>query len=92
LSKQLSVRPSSLIDIDDPYVAFCFDQACMMWLNHVENRVYETGQNIKNEAHRQMARMGTLRMLLRVDVIEGEDNTPKKGAFRDPAAIFKKKV
>lgn len=30
-----SVRPSALVDIEDPYSAFCFDEAVASFGNHV---------------------------------------------------------
>lgn len=34
-AKTWGCRPSELYDIEDPYVAFCFDQAVAAWGNHV---------------------------------------------------------
>lgn len=33
MAKEYKVRPSEIIYLDDPYVAFCFDEACYFILD-----------------------------------------------------------
>lgn len=37
MSKQYQIRPSSLIDIDDSYTAYCFDEACSYIISKMNN-------------------------------------------------------
>lgn len=37
LSNLYKQRPSELIGLDDPYTAFCFDEACLLIVNRKEN-------------------------------------------------------
>lgn len=30
-------RPSTLLDIDDPYTAYCFDEACAVIIKNIED-------------------------------------------------------
>ncbi|MBQ4313584.1 MAG: hypothetical protein IJC18_05165 [Clostridia bacterium] len=36
MSKRFSARPSELMHIDDPYAAFCLDEACMYVMCRIE--------------------------------------------------------
>ena len=40
LSKRYSARPSSLLDISDPYEAYCLDEACLF----VQCRIEQDGR------------------------------------------------
>lgn len=36
LANTYKCLPSTLLDIDDPYTAFCFDEACAFIINKIE--------------------------------------------------------
>ena len=36
LANTYRCRPSTLLDIDDPYTAYCFDEACAYIVNKIE--------------------------------------------------------
>ena len=38
MSKQWNIRPSSILEIDDCYTAYCFDEACHYILCQLENK------------------------------------------------------
>lgn len=39
LSKLYKVRPSELVDIvDDPYGAYCFDEACALFISYLNDK------------------------------------------------------
>ena len=47
-AKQFSVRPSSLLDVSEPYAAYCLDNACGEFGRAVENALQEVeGKNKK---------------------------------------------
>lgn len=37
MSKRFKVRPSEILEIEDVYTAYCFDEACVYILSKVEN-------------------------------------------------------
>ncbi len=37
MSKKFKVRPSEILEIDDTYTAYCFDEACIYILSKVED-------------------------------------------------------
>ena len=37
MSKRFKVRPSEILDIEDAYTAYCFDEACVYILSKIEN-------------------------------------------------------
>ena len=43
-------RPSSLLDIDDPYVAYCMDEACAYIAEQMERRRIPKFEKPKGEA------------------------------------------
>lgn len=87
MAQRYRVRPSELISVDEPYAAFCFDDACSLWGLHVERRVQEAGSTITNPSLRQMTQQATLAGLLRGGKKEVSAPSVK---FRDPAERFKK--
>lgn len=36
MSKKYSVRPSSLLGIENEYPAYCFDEACVFLMSHLD--------------------------------------------------------
>ena len=37
MSKKFKIRPSEILEIEDVYTAYCFDEACVYILSKVEN-------------------------------------------------------
>lgn len=83
LARTWGVRPSSLVDLEDPYEAYCFDSAVAEWGLYVQGELDKVeGKNAKQVNAR---RRGRLEALLR---------EPGKGGgsgFADPAARLAKK-
>ena len=52
LSKEAGVSPSSFMHLSDPYVAYCFDEAVLMWGTYVTNEVRESGEAKKSSKER----------------------------------------
>lgn len=69
---------------DDPYVAYCLDEATWMWGRYVEQKLSESKKDAKNE---QVAKQ---RVQMAVKELFGDDATEgqKRSGFKDPAAIF----
>lgn len=90
MSETYSSRPSEVLGIGDPYVAFCLDEATFMWGRHVEGSMDEAASKTKNDNQRHAARLRVLNNLLTPK--EKEPGTqPAPGKFRDPASMFNKK-
>lgn len=79
-SKAYHTRPSELLRVEDSYLAFCFDEAVMMWGMFVENELDKIEGKTSGEIERKRTR--------RLQVLMGEGDKP--GQFADPAAMFKK--
>lgn len=48
-SKLWSQRPSAMVDITDPYTAYCFDEAVATWGTYVSNELERVeGKNAKD--------------------------------------------
>ena len=80
-AKGWGVRPSSLVDLTDPYEAYCFDQAVGYLGRRIEAELEEVeGKNtaeIKHKRERVLSKY--------LDLGDG-----KKSGFADPAAMFGK--
>ena len=44
LAKEAGVPPSEFMHLDDPYVAYCFDEVVLMWGSFVTHEVREAGE------------------------------------------------
>lgn len=96
---QYHVKPSELLGLDDPYVAWCLDEATYMWGSHVDHEVDRAGhKKQKGEDALKNKRLLTLNRLLDAEemplsVSEPVAETPNadvpKGKFRDPATMFR---
>lgn len=64
-SKEWGKRPSELIGLNDPYDAWCFDEACSTWGNTIMGEL----QSVKgdNEAVREMQQQFVLERYLGID-------------------------
>ena len=96
-SKEYGSRPSELVGLDpksEAWPAWCFDEACFIWGKHVEYTIREATKNAKNEKQREGKAQAAMRRLMQSREEEVPDYEeapePPKGAFRDPAARFKK--
>lgn len=81
-AKTWGVRPSSLVAIDDDYVAYCLDQAVGYFGRTLEAELEKAGSDAKNESEAEFKRKRVLSDWL------GEDEKPQRGMFADPAAFF----
>lgn len=100
MSKRYSCRPSQLMGIEDPYAAWCYDEAVYLWDLRVNNEMNEAEQNKRNqkkdsktgvsEAEVAQVRDSAFKrmMALTTDGI-GKDDPPPKATFRDPASAVR---
>lgn len=87
MSQTFHCRASELTHIDDPYLAYCIDEAVFLWGNHVENEMVSAANAQTAEEAKQPARNSTLQRLL-MEPGEDPDEMPTAGQFRDPAAVM----
>lgn len=80
----MGIRPSSLLAIDDPYVAYCFDQAAGYLGNHVELELDKIGN--KTDAKERAVQQQKKAKL--EAILSGSGDKPKQ-QFADPALMFK---
>lgn len=80
MAKQWRARPSELLVINDPYVAWCVDEAVLEFGTAVEDAVQEEYENTKgSKALKNGAAENALRRMLGVEE-----------KFRDPIDFIKK--
>lgn len=73
--------PSLQMDLtDDPYTAYCFDEAAYTWGLHVQNEVDAAGAESKDNKAKAAAKQRRLMSIL------GQSDKPLPGTFRDPAS------
>jgi hypothetical protein len=87
-AKQWGIRPSELMDIEDTYVAFCFDQAVSLYANSVIQELEKiTGKNAEK------LKLEKLKVILRgMEDKDGNFITDlrtinKESSFRDPSTM-----
>lgn len=83
MAQRYRTRPSELLALEDPYVAWCFDEAVMTFVVGVEAKLEEvpTPRGKKGHEKRKKLQDDLLSKLLRM---------PKpKLKFRDPADMIK---
>lgn len=65
LSRELKVRPSELLAIDDPLTAYCLDECVVTWGLFVRNELEKVGQKLSSKEKAIMAqRQAKLEALL----------------------------
>lgn len=84
MAKEYRVRPSALLGVSDPYIAYCLDESIFTWGNYVDNEVAQAGSKGNSDKDKNRNRQRRLSQLL-------PDETTKQ-KFRDPAQAFKKKA
>lgn len=82
-SQRWGARPSSIMDIDDPYVAFCFDQAVGYLGSVIEGELREAGHKPSKEENK--ARAAQDKVIAKHFPDSAKDDSKK---FADPAALF----
>lgn len=82
MSKLWKVRPSEIVGLDDPYVAYCLDEAIMYAGNYIEQQLdnVKQGKGKNAEKHRAAQQQIVLERIL----------YGKQQTFRDPAMSLKK--
>lgn len=97
MARTYRCRPSQLIDIGDPYAAYCFDEACYAWGAHVETELAKASSGAKNEKEAAAKRSRQYQLLM-TDLPEPDEDKsdkpkskpkPKPKQFKDPADLFK---
>lgn len=81
-AKLWSTTPAQLVAVEDPYVAFCLNQAVGYWGLSIENAMHEVeGKNARDTAARR-------KLVLQQWLSDKDDDKPR-GQFADPAMFFK---
>lgn len=88
MSVEWREKPSSLLHLEDPYQAWCLDEATWMFGNHVEHLMNQAEQGQDKPAQKQAARQRALTAALK-EPGTATTKAPPKGQFRDPAAMIK---
>jgi hypothetical protein len=81
-AKTWGVRPSSLLAIEDEYVAYCLDQAVGYFGRTLEGELEKAGSGAKNNDEAEWKRQVVL------DAFLSDEKKPQRGMFADPAAMF----
>lgn len=83
LSSKLKVRPSELVDIQESYAAFCFDQAVMYLGSYIQSELdsVKRGNGKDADKHRAAQQAALLDKLL-----YGEKSTTPQ--FKDPMSML----
>lgn len=65
MAQQFQCRPSSLVAVEDPYAAYCLDEAIYLFGNYVEGELRRVSDKAKNAKAAQRERSHMLATLLR---------------------------
>lgn len=88
MAQEYNQRPSALVGLsDDPYAAYCLDEAVYIWATHVERELDMSSKGAKNDKVALQKRQRKLTMLMIDD--KGGETQASTPMFRDPAARFK---
>lgn len=98
MSKEFQARPSSLVSVSDPFVAYCLDESVYLFGRHVENKMDEAEATLKGNKVKPEQRIAKRRAALDSCLTAPVDDTepvatrralkPPPGRFRDPAAFM----
>lgn len=87
MSKLWQIRPSSILNISDPVVAYDFDRAVMHFGQALERDIEESTRNAKGRSQADRIAKSILDRWLDDDQVVPEEPKPPQ-EFRDPAEIF----
>jgi hypothetical protein len=96
MSKKFSQKPSSLLWLADPYVAYCIDEACYMWGHYVDYELDVAARDPKELNKKEIKsatarRTRTFERLMEGEQAESRPVSVSRTQFRDPATMFSKK-
>ena len=97
MSRKLRCRPSQLVNIYDPYAAYCLDEATYIWGTHVEIELENSTRDKKEnkEAKKAIEKRQNRFQALMVEDEEVDPSKPQiksptsRKRFKDPADLFK---
>lgn len=84
MANRFRTRPSQLLGIEDPYIAYCFDEAAYTWGMFVQSQLKEAEEGAKKPEQRQAARDRAWNRIFK----DEKKRESEKGVFRDPATMF----
>lgn len=91
MAQEFRTRPSVLLGLDeDPYYAWCFDEATWSFGAMLEAEMSEAERGKTQDTERAMARQSVLNRML-APTEEEERREGKQKRFADPATMFKSK-
>lgn len=79
-SKTWNCRPSDLVAIEDPYVAYCFDQA----VGHIGRSIEAELDKVESKSVAE----GEQKRKIVLERFLGDPEKPSKGLYADPAAMM----
>lgn len=94
MSQKFNQRPSSLLQLDDPYVAYCVDEVCFVWGTHVEYELELASRDPKDLTRKEYKQATARRTRTFTQLMDGEAEAkpvPRRSQFKDPATLFSSK-
>jgi hypothetical protein len=90
MAKEFRKRPSEIVNITDPLVAYQFDRAVMYFGQAYEADIEDATRDSKSQSQAQRSAQVVVDRWLRDDEVDMPREQPEKPAkqFRDPAEIF----
>ncbi len=80
-AKLWAVRPSELLDLDDPYAAYCLDEAVAYLGNTVQSELNGVEASSRADGDRQT-------QLILDSYFKPKTDKPRSGMFADPALLL----
>lgn len=91
MSKMWKSRPSEILRIDDPLIAYWFDRAIFYFGVAYENDIQDATKDAKSDSQAERAAQVVQERWLRdqEEPVNTPPQTSDKPKFRDPAEMFK---
>lgn len=88
MAMEYKTRPSDLMGVqDDPYTAYCLDDATRLWGRWVEAQLEEAQEQASSPSLKKSARVSRFNTIM---MDPAETKAPGKSGFRDPAMLIQK--
>jgi hypothetical protein len=81
LGRDMSTRPSTIYEVEDPLVAWCFDRSVEVFGRSMEDAIRKSAEGAKNEKAGNMAAQRTAQKWL---ASADPEHVRIRGRFRDP--------
>lgn len=86
MAEKYGTTPAALLNLEDPWVAYCLNEATYLWSMHVESQLIQATKGSQNEALARMARKGALNLLMQPFPKEWDqtETAPEQMTLEDP--------